>query len=128
MSDFQSAATIDELLGCVGKHRFVLLSAFGAGCSICLQPAAQARIARSYSGAIGLLEVDVDTVPDVDAAIGIDTIPTLLLFREGSVKSKFRVLPDADGGNVMRWLGGELRGEVAPVSAAARKPVRKRAR
>ena len=51
-------------------------------------------LAGAYEGQVTVLKVDVDECPDVSSRYGIQSIPTLILFRDGRmVDRKLGALP-----------------------------------
>jgi thioredoxin 1 len=77
-SDFER-----EVLGADG---LVLVDFWAAWCPPCrrLAPTVEA-LAADYAGRLRVAKVDVDESPDVAARYGIQSIPTLILFRNGQV-------------------------------------------
>jgi len=64
----------------------VLVDFWAAWCPPCrrLAPTLEA-LAAAYEGQITVLKVNVDESPEVSSRYGIQSIPTLILFRDGRV-------------------------------------------
>ena len=67
----------------------VLVDFWAAWCPPCrrLAPTVEA-LATEYEGRLSVAKVDVDSSPDVAQRYGIQSIPTLILFRDGRVVDK----------------------------------------
>ena len=73
----------------------VLVDFWAAWCPPCrrLAPTLDA-LAAAYAGQISVLKVNVDENPDLSARYGIQSIPTLMLFRDGRmVERRLGALP-----------------------------------
>ncbi|NRF70611.1 thioredoxin family protein [Aquincola sp. S2] len=105
---FRIVETLGELEALRAESTPVLLSAYGDGCGICLCPAAEDAIAAAHGANLVLIKMSVDDVPELDEQLGIDTIPTLLLFRKNRARRKFHSNPDVNGANVVQWLDDAL--------------------
>ena len=92
----------------------VLVDFWAAWCPPCrrLAPTLDA-LAGAYEGQVTVLKVDVDEAPEVSARYGIQSIPTLILFRDGRmVDRKLGALPMEE---LRRFVDGQL----VPVAAIA---------
>ena len=80
------ASTIEERLA---ECELVLIDFWAPWCAPCraLTPQLE-EIAKRYTSALRVLKVNVDTAPDLAARYGVRTIPTLILFRDGTPTSQ----------------------------------------
>lgn len=76
----------DEILS---KEKLVLVDFWATWCSPCrmLAPVIE-KIAEQYEGKIVVLKVDVDEQQELSIRYGIQSIPTVILFKDGSVAAK----------------------------------------
>jgi len=67
----------------------VLVDFYADWCGPCkmLAPAVE-RISERYAGKVKVCKVNVDEAYPVAAAFGIQSIPTLIVFRDGEIKEK----------------------------------------
>ncbi|WP_354641460.1 thioredoxin [Kitasatospora camelliae] len=86
LSEVTDATFADEVLA---ADRPVLVDFTAAWCPPCRQIApVLAEIAREEAARLKVVALDVDTNPETQAAYGVLSMPTLILFRDGEpVKS-----------------------------------------
>lgn len=92
----------------------VLVDFWAAWCPPCrrLAPTLDA-LAAAYEGQVSVLKVNVDESPEISSRYGIQSIPTLLLFRDG------RVVDRRLGARPMDELRGFLDAHLLPAAAIA---------
>ena len=68
----------------------VLVDFWAAWCGPCkmIAPAVD-QIASEYAGKLKVVKVDVDENPDVPGRLGVLSIPTLMVFKEGQMVERF---------------------------------------
>ncbi len=73
----------------IKQNRYVLVDFWATWCAPCrmVAPVIE-KIAEEYSGKIIVAKVDVDEQQELAIRYGIQTIPTVILFKEGKVVSK----------------------------------------
>jgi len=82
----KSTQEFDDLLM---KEKFVLVDFWATWCAPCrmLAPVID-KIADQYDGKLAVVKVDVDEQQELSIRYGIQSIPTVILFKEGKVASK----------------------------------------
>jgi thioredoxin 1 len=82
----KSASEFDELLA---KEKFVLVDFWATWCAPCrmIAPVIE-QIADNYDGKVTVAKVDVDENQELSIRYGIQSIPTVVLFKDGKVESK----------------------------------------
>lgn len=73
----------------VKQNRYVLVDFWATWCAPCrmVAPVIE-KISEQYSGKVIVAKVDVDEQQELAIRYGIQTIPTIILFKEGRVTSK----------------------------------------
>jgi len=76
----------DDLLA---KEKFVLVDFWATWCAPCrmVAPVIE-KISDQYEGKVAVAKVDVDANQELSIRYGIQSIPTVILFKEGKVESK----------------------------------------
>ena len=79
------------------KGKSVLIDFWASWCGPCMMLAPTvAQIAEEYAGRIKVCKVNVDEEPDLAAQYGVNTIPYLLVFKNGEKKAEFTGLRQAN--------------------------------
>ena len=73
----------------IKQNRYVLVDFWATWCAPCrmVAPVIE-KISEQYSGKVIVAKVDVDEQQELAIRYGIQTIPTIILFKEGRVTSK----------------------------------------
>ncbi len=73
----------------IKENRYVLVDFWATWCAPCrmVAPVIE-KIADQYSGKISVAKVDVDEQEELAIRYGIQSIPTVILFKEGRIASK----------------------------------------
>lgn len=76
----------DDLLA---KEKFVLVDFWATWCAPCrmIAPVIE-KLAEQYFGKIAVAKVDVDANQELSIRYGIQSIPTVILFKEGRIEAK----------------------------------------
>ena len=64
------------------------------------------EIAKEMKGKIKVAKFNIDENPDVTVKLGVQSIPTLMLFKDGKLASK--KIGAAPKGELLRWINGAL--------------------
>ncbi len=82
----KNAKELDDLLA---KEKFVLVDFWATWCAPCrmIAPVIE-KLADQYEGKIAVAKVDVDENQELSIRYGIQSIPTVVLFKEGKVEAK----------------------------------------
>ncbi|AOW11644.1 thiol reductase thioredoxin [Hydrogenophaga crassostreae] len=64
------------------------------------------RLAENLEGAVAVRKVNVDEAPELAAAFGVRSIPTLILFRDGKAMSQ--VVGAQSESQLAKWVGTAL--------------------
>ena len=81
-----------------GKDHGLTVVHFGAPwCAPCsLQDPIMRELSRRYRGRVRMAAVDIDRNPDAAVQLGIECIPTVVIFRDGIEVKRFLGLQSAD--------------------------------
>jgi len=81
-----STQEFDDLLA---KEKYVLVDFWATWCAPCrmIAPIIE-QLAEQYDGKITVAKVDVDQQQELSIRYGIQTIPTVVLFKEGKTEAK----------------------------------------
>jgi thioredoxin 1 len=81
-----STKEFDDL---IKQNRYVLVDFWAAWCAPCrmVAPVIE-RVAEQYSGKIIVAKVNIDEQQELAIRYGIQTIPTIIFFKEGRLASK----------------------------------------
>lgn len=76
----------------------ILVDFHASWCAPCkaIAPKVKRLIAEKYSEQVTLAKVDIDSEPSIASHYNVMTIPTFLLFRKGSTRTKFSPVVGAD--------------------------------
>ncbi len=64
------------------------------------------EIAKEMKGKVKVAKFNIDENPDVTVKLGVQSIPTLMLFKDGKLASK--KVGAAPKGELLRWINGAL--------------------
>ena len=64
------------------------------------------EIAKEMKGKVKVAKFNIDENPDVTVRLGVQSIPTLMLFKDGKLASK--KIGAAPKGELLRWINGAL--------------------
>ncbi|HAQ40041.1 MAG TPA: thioredoxin [Clostridiales bacterium] len=81
-----STQEFDNLLA---KEKLVLVDFWATWCTPCrmIAPVIE-KLAKQYEGKIKVAKVDVDQQQELSIRYGIQSIPTVILFKEGKIEAK----------------------------------------
>ena len=48
------------------------------------------KLARDFDGKVKVAKIDIEAAPELSAQFGIQSIPTVLLFKNGTIAHQFR--------------------------------------
>ena len=73
----------------IKQNKYVLVDFWAAWCAPCrmVAPVIE-KIAEQYSGKINVAKVDVDAQQELAIRYGIQSIPTVIFFKDGRIASK----------------------------------------
>ncbi|MFA9424063.1 MAG: thioredoxin [Sedimentibacter sp.] len=82
----KSTKEFDDLLA---KEKFVLVDFWATWCAPCrmIAPVIE-KLADQYEGKIAVAKVDVDENQELSIRYGIQSIPTVVLFKDGKIEAK----------------------------------------
>lgn len=92
----------------VGKYPLILVDFWAPWCGPCriVSPIIE-QLAREYSGRVAFGKVNVDESPMVASTFGIQSIPTMMIFRKGkAVDVMIGALPKAQIESKLKSLSG----------------------
>lgn len=77
-------ANAEQFETMIRENKIVLVDFFATWCGPCkmLAPMIE-QVAEEYTGKAAVLKIDVDEEPDLAAQFGIESIPTVILFKDG---------------------------------------------
>lgn len=77
-------ATAEQLKGMLEENKIVLVDFFATWCGPCkmIAPFIE-QVAEEYAGKAAVAKIDVDEEPDLAAQFGIESIPTVIVFKDG---------------------------------------------
>ena len=64
------------------------------------------EIAKEMQGKVKVVKFNIDENPDVTVKLGVQSIPTLMMFKDGKLASK--KIGAAPKGELLRWINGAL--------------------
>lgn len=77
-------ATAEQLNAMLNENKIVLVDFFATWCGPCkmIAPLIE-QVAEEYKGKVVVVKIDVDEEPDLAAQYGVESIPTVILFKDG---------------------------------------------
>lgn len=77
-------ATAEQLKAMLEANKIVLVDFFATWCGPCkmIAPFIE-QVAEEYAGKAAVAKIDVDEEPELAAQFGIESIPTVILFKDG---------------------------------------------
>lgn len=89
MAEIKNITSTQEFDDLIKDNRYVLVDFWAGWCAPCRMVAPVIdKIAEQYSEKIIVAKVDVDDQQELSIRYGIQTIPTIIFFKEGKVASK----------------------------------------
>lgn len=77
-------ANAEQFETMIRENKIVLVDFFATWCGPCKMIAPMIeQVAEEYTGKAAVLKIDVDEEPDLAAQFGIESIPTVILFKDG---------------------------------------------
>lgn len=86
IKNINSTQEFDDM---IKQNKYVLVDFWAAWCAPCrmVAPVIE-KIAEQYSGKINVAKVDVDAQQELAIRYGIQSIPTVIFFKDGRIASK----------------------------------------
>ena len=79
-------ATAEQLKTMLNENKVVLVDFFATWCGPCKMIAPMIeQVAEEFEGKAVVAKIDVDEEPDLAAQLGIESIPTVIVFKDGQV-------------------------------------------
>lgn len=77
-------ATAEQLKTMLSENKIVLVDFFATWCGPCkmIAPLIE-QVSEEYAGKAVVVKIDVDEEPELAAQYGIESIPTVILFKDG---------------------------------------------
>ena len=77
-------ATAEQLNALLNENKIVLVDFFATWCGPCkmIAPLLE-QVSEAYAGKAVVAKIDVDEEPELAAQFGIESIPTVILFKDG---------------------------------------------
>ena len=81
-------ATAEQLKTLLNDNKIVLVDFFATWCGPCkmIAPLLE-QVSETYAGKAVVAKIDVDEEPELAAQFGIESIPTVILFKDGQPMS-----------------------------------------
>ena len=77
-------ATAEQLKTMLGENKIVLVDFFATWCGPCKMIAPMLeQVAQEFEGKAVVAKIDVDEEPEFAAQFGIESIPTVIVFKDG---------------------------------------------
>lgn len=75
----------DEFQAMLQENKLVLVDFFATWCGPCKMIAPMIEeLSETYEGRAAVAKIDVDAEPDLAAQFGVQSIPTVILFKDGN--------------------------------------------
>ena len=79
----------DNFEAAISENKVILVDFFAEWCGPCkMQTPVLHKVAEEYAGKIGFGAVNVDDSEDIAAKYGVQSIPTLIVFKDGEVAKR----------------------------------------
>lgn len=94
--------TLDDFETEKQQHEFLLLKISASWCEPCLRYAPVIESVSATRNDVAIVEVDVDDIPNVRETFKVRSVPTLVMFKNGSPIDS--LVGSQPGDNVHAWL------------------------